>query len=145
MDDIPKTPIKSSFGEENPDKDISRNTSTNGNQDGLSATGANPGIPEMSAKSQAYHRHHLQSGGCFSGMPMEAYVEKGAKLARRPVGGDVEGYRGEDGCIVRFNKKTGEWVKAFENGVVSYMKPSRGRKYYLDCMTDDGGETYDEC
>jgi hypothetical protein len=76
-------------------------------------------------------------------MPMDIYVRKGVALARKAVGGDIEGYRGEDGCIVRFNKRTGEWVKAYKHGVVSYMKPDRGRGYYMDCMISDGGVTDD--
>jgi hypothetical protein len=105
----------------------------------LSALGANPNVPGMSENTQDNHSHHLLSGGCFSGLPMKAYVNRGMKLARMPVGGDIEGYRGANGCIVRYNKKTGEWVKAYSSGVASYMKPDAGKRYYERGLERDGG------
>ena len=105
----------------------------------LSATGANPMIPPMSEKAQENHDHHIEPDGCFPGMSMAEYVRRGVSLARKPVDDDILGYRGEDGCIVRFNKKTEEWVKAYIRGVASYMIPTRGINYYLDRMEEDGG------
>lgn len=107
----------------------------------LSAAGENPSIPEMTIKAQNRHKHHITASGAFPNMSMTDYVKAGAELAQMPVGGDIEGYRGQDGCIVRFNNATGEWVKAYNTGVASYMIPKRGRQYYLDWMSLDGGVT----
>ena len=109
-----------------------------------SATGANPSIPGMTVKAQMNHIHHIGPGRDFPDMTMEEYVKAGAEFARMPVGGDIEGYRGEDGCIVRFNESTGEWVKAYSTGVASYMRPKAGRRYYEKWFELDGGEMDDD-
>jgi hypothetical protein len=110
----------------------------------LSAEGANLSIPEMTAKARRNHGKHLRPGKSFAGMSMTDYVQRGVDFARTPVGGNVIGYRGEDGCIVRFNEVTGEWVKAYKTGVASYMKPSAGKTYYEKWFELDKGETSDE-
>jgi len=107
----------------------------------LTANGANPLIPEMTQKAQKRHKHHIGENKDFPNVSMDEYVKMGADFARMPVGGHVEGYKGQDGCIVRYNNATGEWVKAYITGVASYMKPARGRQYYLDWMALDGGVT----
>lgn len=101
--------------------------------------GANPDIPEMTLKAQKNHMHHVGQGKDFPNMTMEEYAKVGAEFARKPVGGEIEGYKGADGCIVRFNESTGEWVKAYETGVASYMRPKAGRAYYEKWRELDGG------
>ncbi|MCL2362928.1 MAG: hypothetical protein FWC73_14100 [Defluviitaleaceae bacterium] len=105
----------------------------------FSATGANPAIPEMTPKAQARHIHHIGEGRDFPSVTLDEYVKAGADFARMPVGGDIEGYRGVDGCIVRYNNTTGEWVKAYSTGVASYMRPKAGRIYYVKWLELDGG------
>jgi len=109
-----------------------------------SAVGANPSIPEMTPKAQARHIHHIGEGKDFPNMTIDEYVAAGAELARSPVSGGIEGYRGEGGCIVRFNNATGEWVKAYSTGVASYMRPKAGRVYYEKWLELDGGVTSDD-
>jgi hypothetical protein len=109
----------------------------------LSATGANPSIPDMTAATQKRHEKHLRFGKSYPGMSMTDYVQKSGELARTPVGGDVMGYRGDDGCIVRYNSATNDWVKAYDTGVASMYRPKRGEIYYLERMIDDGGVTDD--
>ena len=110
----------------------------------LLATGANPSIPDMTSVAQKRHKKHLLPGKSFPGMSINEYVKNGSELARQPVGGSIEGYRGEDGCVVRFNNSTGEWVKAYDTGVASYMKPTLGRVYYEKWLKNDKGVTSDE-
>ena len=134
---------------ENKNESTNKPFSTNGTRictsenviEALSAIGANLSIPEMTEKAQQRHKHHIGPGGGFPNMSMSEYVEAGVEFARMPVGGDIEGYRGQDGCIVRFNNITGEWVKAYSTGVASYMIPGRKRQYYLDWLNLDGGVT----
>jgi 8-oxo-dGTP pyrophosphatase MutT (NUDIX family) len=110
-----------------------------GSGDMYSATGANPNIPEMSALAQQRHKKHLANGKSYSGMSMKEYVEKSAELAHSPVGGDIVGYKGSDGCIVRYNRATNDWVKAYETGVATMFKPARGEAYYNEKMIENGG------
>jgi len=96
----------------------------------------------MTEKAQKRHKHHLKKD--FPEMSMDRYVSKGRDFARMPVGGDIEGYRGEDGCIVRFNNANGEWVKAYTTGVASFMKPKAGRLYYEKWLILDKGVINDD-
>ena len=110
----------------------------------LSATGSNPAIPKMTIKAQKRHGKHLRPGRSFAGMTVSEYAQKGMEFARLPTGGSIVGYRGEDGCIVRFNKVTGEWVKAYTTGVATYMKPSAGKAYYDKWFDLDKGVISDD-
>jgi len=110
----------------------------------LSATGCNLTIPEMTLKAQKRHGKHLRPGKSFAGMSMSEYAKRGKKFAGKPVGGSILGYRGEDGCIVRFDLSTGEWVKAYSTGVASYMKPIAGKAYYEKWLEIDKGVTSDD-
>ncbi|MCL2571878.1 MAG: hypothetical protein FWE11_05700 [Defluviitaleaceae bacterium] len=105
----------------------------------LSAIGANPSIPDMTPMSQARHTKHLQAGKSYPGMSMEEYVRKSGELARSEVGGDVDGYKASDGGIIRYNRITGDWVKAYTTGVASMYKPKRGIDYFNDTRIEDGG------
>ena len=109
------------------------------NNDGYSATGANPTIPDMTPSAQVRHMKHLQSGKSYPGMSMKEYVKKSGELARSKVEGDIDGYKASDGAIVRYNKKTNDWVKAYSLGVASMYKPSRGMDYFNDTKKNDGG------
>ena len=72
-------------------------------------------------------------------MSMEEYVCKSGKLARSRVEGDIVGYLASDGAIIRYNKTTNDWVKAYNTGVASMYKPWRGADYFHDTKSDDGG------
>ena len=115
--------------------------------DKVSADGANENIPGMTEKAQKNHTHHIGARGDFPNMTMEEYVTAGRDFARKPVGGTIEGYKAMDNgnaFIVRFDNATGEWVKAFNSGVASYMKPTLGRRYYEKWLKIDEGVTSDD-
>lgn len=105
--------------------------------DNLSATGENPNIPNMTKATQDRHKKHLNFGKSYPNMTMSEYVQKSGKLARSEVGGDVLGYKSHDGAIVRYNRTTNDWVKAYPAGVASMYKPTRGETYYYDVKRDD--------
>jgi hypothetical protein len=105
----------------------------------LSSTGENPDIPDMNDAAQKNHAKHLRPGKSYPHMPMIDYVKKASRLARSAVGGDIQGYGGADNCIVRYNKTTNDWVKAYATGVASMFKPKRGADYYTENMAEDGG------
>ena len=73
-----------------------------GSDESLSASGANPYLPNMTIESQKRHIKHLREGKSYPGMSLEEYVQKSAELARSSVGGDIDGYKAEDGSIVRY-------------------------------------------
>jgi hypothetical protein len=111
---------------------------------GYSASGANLDIPEMTPKALGKHwggasDHSRQ----YPGLDKTGYAKKAVELARSPVGGDIRGYRGDDGCIVRYNVATNDWIKAHETGVDTMFKPKRGIEYYEENMIEDGGSEYD--
>jgi hypothetical protein len=105
----------------------------------LSATQANPSIPDMSPSAQKKHEKHLCAGKSYPGMTMIDYVNMASELARAPVGGDIVGYKCSDGGIVRYNKAEGDFVKARDTGVATMFKPLRGDDYYNDQILKDGG------
>lgn len=105
----------------------------------LSATGANPSIPDMTVNTQKRHEKHLKPGKSYAGMTTQNYVKKSSELARAPVGGEIMGYKGSDGCIVRYDKSTNDWVKAYSTGVSTMFKPKIGERYYTENMIEDGG------
>jgi hypothetical protein len=117
-----------------------KNSLQNGEESGtLSATGENPSIPEMTANAVRKHTKHLQTGKSYPGMSVAEYKRKGVELARKPVGGNIDGYKGTDGCIVRYDKVNNDFVKAYHTGVATFFKPSGKEKYFRNKMKEDGG------
>ena len=96
----------------------------------LSATGANPTIPDMMPTARQRHKKHLRKGKSYSGMSMTEYVKKASELARSPIGGDIDGYKATDGAVVRYNKSTNDFVKGYSTGVATMFKPSSGEDYF---------------
>lgn len=115
------------------------NQDSTGNIMVYSATGANPSITDMTPESQMRHKKHLQLGKSYPGMAVEEYVRKSAELARSKVEGNIDGYRAKDGGIIRYNKATNDWVKAYDTGVATMFKPNDGMVYYNRQMNGDGG------
>jgi hypothetical protein len=108
----------------------------------LNATGANPTIPPMTARNRdkqwgtgSNSDHSVD----YPGVLKHQYASQALILARSAVDGNILGYKGEDGSIVRFNKATGDWVKAYETGVATMFKPKNGEAYYYENMIEDGG------
>ena len=105
----------------------------------LSASGANPELPEMTVESQKRHIKHLREGKSYPGMSLEKYVQKSAELARSPIGGDIDGYKAEDGSIVRYNKVTNDWARGRAIGVVTMFKPDLKEVYFEKWLELDKG------
>ena len=77
------------------------------------------------------HKHE------FEGMTKEEYGKLALDLAESPVGGDILGHINNENQIVRFNKKTGLFVKGDPNiGIATCFKArfpvNKGGKYNLD-------------
>ena len=97
---------------------------------GLSATGANPDIPDMNKRAQLRHEKHLQEGKSYPGMTMEEYVQKSSELVRSAVDGDILGFQAKDGGIVRYNQSTGDFAKGYSTGVATMFVPKNGIAYF---------------
>ena len=104
----------------------------------LSGPGANPGIPEMTARSID---RHFGGGGPsdhsaqYPGMTKAQYADRAASLARSPVGGDIDGYvatRGKFvGTVVRYDKNENDWVRAYAaTGPATMFKPTVSAAYF---------------
>jgi len=109
----------------------------------LSALGENPFIPDMTLEAQFNHEKHLKTGKSYPGMSMKEYVKKASSLARSKVGGDIDGYKSMDGAIVRYNKVTHDWAKAFYTGVATMFIPHDKVNYYERQKIIDGGTDHD--
>jgi pyocin large subunit-like protein len=109
----------------------------------LSASQANPSIPDMSPATQKRHEKHLQPGKSYPGMLMADYVSQAGDLARSAIGGDIDGYKAADGGIVRYNKLTNDYAKGFINGVATMYKPKDGIDYFTRAMQREGGTQND--
>ena len=113
----------------------------------LSAVGANPYIPAFSEKALDKHwgsgaksDHSVQYPELTKGQ----YAERALSLARSVTSDNILGYRAEDDSIVRYDKITNDWTRAFHNtGVATLFKPTRGEAYYNENMIEDGGVTDD--
>jgi len=103
----------------------------------LSGKDANPSIPDMTPATQYSHTKHIQKNASYAGMSMEQYVEKSGKLARSAVGGDILGYKADDGAIVRYDRAANDWVRAYSTGVASMYKPKGGKAYYIKTKERD--------
>ncbi len=108
--------------------------------DSLSATGANPTIPGMTQKALDAHwggmRDHSDQYPSFT---REQYAERARALVRSPVGSNIDGYKAVNGAIVRYDKVTNDFVKAFNTGVATMYKPEDGEAYFSRRMLKEGG------
>jgi len=105
----------------------------------LSALGENPSIPDMTPEAQKNHEKHLKPGKSYPNLSMAEYVQKASELARSKVGDNIDGYKTIDGAIVRYNKVTHDWVKAFYTGVATMFIPYDKMNYYNRQKIIDGG------
>lgn len=100
---------------------------------GISAKGANLSLPGFSTDNLDRH----WNGGIspngknihghkdeFKGLTKEQYAQRALEMIRSAVDDeDIEGYMNTKGQIVRFNNKTGEFVKGDERGIATFYKP----------------------
>ena len=112
----------------------------------LSATGANPDLPGFEANNLD---RHFGSGGKhdharqYPGFTKEQYAQRAIELVRSSVGGAIQGYRADDGSIVRFDESTNDFVKSGIRGIRTMFKPDVGTMYFERRLIDDGGTTDD--
>ncbi|GHU69955.1 hypothetical protein FACS1894184_14750 [Clostridia bacterium] len=110
----------------------------------LSASGANPSIPPMTDKNLKKHwggtRDHSSQ---YPSLTKKTYAKRAVNLARSPIGGNVDGYKAKDGAIVRYDKVTNDYVKAYSTGVATMFKPDDAAEYSKRKMLREGGSRDD--
>lgn len=96
---------------------------------GVSATGANK-FKEGFSKNNL-KRHFKDHGAEYPGVGREEYARIALDLIQKPVGKDIDGYKNGDGQVVRYNRKTNDFVKGKPDvGIATMYKPSDGAKYF---------------
>ena len=74
----------------------------------------------------------------YPDLTMEQYVATAVKLAESPVGGDILGHIDKDGVVIRYNRKTNDFVKAdIKKGIRTMFKPKIGINYYKGQREED--------
>ena len=69
---------------------------------------------------------------------IEQYVARAVQLAEMPVGGDILGHIDKDGIIIRYDRKTNDFVKAsITKGIRTMFKPIDGESYYINMCKED--------
>lgn len=69
----------------------------------------------------------------YPNFTIEQYVARAVQLAEMPVGGDILGHGDKDGIIIRYDRKTNDFVKAsVTKGIRTMFKPVDGESYYKD-------------
>lgn len=93
------------------------------------ATGANKFERGFSKNNLQNHAKHLNQQ--YSGMTLEQYEQTAMDLIQSPVGGDIDGYVRSNGQIVRYNKKTNDFVVGRpEQGIATMHKLYDGERYF---------------
>ena len=62
---------------------------------------------------------------------------------RSPVGGDIDGYKANNGAIVRYDRKANDFVKGHGSGIATMFKPSGKDGYFHRRIAKDGGAKND--
>ena len=99
----------------------------------LSAVGANPSIPSMAVQNL---ERHWGSGaksdhsGQYPGFTREDYSKRAVELIRMATDENISGYRAQNGAIVRYDRRTNDYVKGYRTGVATLFKPDDCERYY---------------
>lgn len=107
----------------------------------VSPTGANKFVKRGFASKQKL-MNHWKNGRVhrkeYPNYTMEQYVKRAVSLIEMPVGGSILGHVDKDGVIIRYDKKTNDFVKGtIDKGIRTMFKPVDGIKYYMDMRKDD--------
>jgi pyocin large subunit-like protein len=100
----------------------------------ISDTGANT-VPNRFDGAEKARNHYIRHGNDYPGLTQAQYVDKAADLATQAAGGDIIGFSTDDGCVVRYDRSTKDFVKAYpgSNGYVkTFYKPKGGDAYFHD-------------
>ena len=78
----------------------------------VSDTGSNEVNNKFDTDSKAVNHANKHISRHYPSLSMADYTEKAARLASSPVGGDIRGFSRDNGDIVRYNRRTGDFAIA---------------------------------
>lgn len=115
----------------------STNTKKNGNVR-ASPNGANIFSVKGFKNKQALNNHWKDHGNQYPGFTKKQYETSALALVESPVSDSVLGHIDGNGIVVRYDKKTNDFVKGRPSrGIYTMFKPDEGLKYYLERKRED--------
>ena len=82
--------------------------------------------------------HWKEHGFQYSGFSKEQYAIRALELIQSPVGKDILGHIDRNGVIIRYDKKSNDFVKGKPSkGIFTMFKPNEGIDYYLNQKRED--------
>lgn len=112
----------------------SENKSTNSNENAkieVSSTGSNIFKVKNFRSKQALNNHMSKHGKEYPGFTKEQYIKRALELIEQPVSGKILGHKTKDNILIRYNKKTNDFVKGRpDKAIYTMFKPIEGQVYY---------------
>ena len=110
------------------------NKSTNSNENAkieVSSTGSNIFKVKNFRSKQALNNHVSKHGKEYPGFTKEQYIKRALELIEQPVSGKILGHKTKDNVLIRYDKKTNDFVKGRpDKGIYTMFKPIEGQVYY---------------
>jgi len=100
---------------------------------GNSPSGANPRLNGFTAKNL---KRHFGGGGKsdhsgqYKGYTQAQYASRAERLVRSATSRNVLGFRATDGSIVRYDRRTNDFVRSGDRGIRTMFKPTNGLVYF---------------
>lgn len=77
---------------------------------------------------QVHHERHRNE---YPELSPKQYQRRALDLVQKPVGGDIMGYKNDKGQVIRYDKKTNDFVKGHpDKGIATMFKPDQGIEYF---------------
>lgn len=112
----------------------SENKSTNSNENAkieVSSTGSNIFKVKNFRSKQALNNHMSKHGKEYPGFTKEQYIKRALELIEQSVSGKILGHKTKDNVLIRYDKKTNDFVKGRpDKGIYTMFKPIEGQVYY---------------
>lgn len=103
-----------------------------------SPTGANKFEVKGFKNKQALNNHWKDHGNQYPEFTKKQYETRALALVESPVSDSVLGHIDGNGIVVRYDKKTNDFVKGRPSrGIYTMFKPDEGLKYYLERKRED--------
>lgn len=103
-----------------------------------SPTGTNKFEVKGFKNKQALNNHWKDHGNQYPGFTKKQYETRALALVESPVSDSVLGHIDGNGIVVRYDKKTNDFVKGRPSrGIYTMFKPDEGLKYYLERKRED--------
>ncbi|MBR3624717.1 MAG: hypothetical protein IKN43_15375 [Selenomonadaceae bacterium] len=103
-----------------------------------SPNGVNKFLVRGFKNRQKLMNHWEEHGSQYYGLTYEEYEVAALKLIESAVNEEILGHTDKDEAIVRYNKRTNDFVKGkVTKGIFTMFKPNEGLNYYLAQKKED--------